>query len=558
MENFSSTEERKIPVILCVDDEAIILQSLSYQLKKNFGHEYNIELIDDPESALDFISECNTNQIDIPVILCDQVMSVMRGDEFLVHVQESNPNTRKIMLTGLASGEEVGKALNRGNLYRFISKPWENTDLTLTIKEALRSFYVDKSLMKKNEELERSFFYNSETNLANWEKLQTRFKEYSDRGLTLTIAVLKIENYSYFIEYFGAKIYKKILLELIQIISERVIEEEEMFHTQQDEFLILSTAPFNEDFIHKFSLFRLMLKSEPITVEGLSFQISLFISITNGNKNLYSTAKSGLLHRIHNAGSSNFSEHTNEIEFHKQNIFWGRKLNTALKKKEIIPYFQGIMDNRTGKVTKYECLVRMNDEGSIVLPDKFLALASAMGIMKLITIIVMDKSFSKFQNTDKELSINITQFDLEYKDFAQLVEAKLQYYNIPPSRITFEILENISLDMNSQNIKTLQRLKEMGCKIAIDDFGVHYSNLARLLDIQPDFIKIDGWFIKNINHNHKAYLVTKAIIELSHSLNAEVIAEFVSEKEIQDKVIEMGVEYSQGYFIGKPEPEILD
>ncbi len=557
MANSSNIEEGKIPVILCVDDEVLILQSLSYQLKKNFGREFAIELIDDPEHALNFISECNSNQIDIPVILCDQVMSVMRGDEFLAQVHESNPNTRKIMLTGLASGEEVGKALNRGNLYRFISKPWENTDLALTIKEAIRSFYVDKSLQEKNKELERSFFYNSDTNLANWERLQKRFEEYSNKELTLTIAVLKIENYAYFIEYFGAKIYKKILLELIQIISERVIENEEMFHTQQDEFLILSTEPFTEEFIHKFSLFRLMLKSEPIKVEGLSFQISLFISITNGNKNLYSTAKSGLLHRIHNAGNTNFSEHTNEIEFHKQNIFWGRKLNTALEKKEIMPYFQGIMDNRTGKILKYECLVRMNNNGSIVLPDKFLALASATGVIKLITIIVMDKAFEKFKKTDKELSINITQFDLEYKDFAQLVEAKLQYYDMSPSRITFEILENISLDINSQSLKTLQKLKELGCKIAIDDFGVHYSNLARLLDIQPDFIKIDGWFIRNINHNHKAYLVTKAIIELSHSLNAEVIAEFVSEKEIQDRLIEMGVEYSQGYFIGKPSPDIL-
>ena len=202
------------------------------------------------------------------------------------------------------------------------------------------------------------------------------------------------------------------------------------------------------------------------------------------------------------------------------------------------------MDNRLGKITKYECLVRLEDDGNIVIPDKFLNVANAMGLIKLVTIIIMDKAFSLFSKNDYALSINITQFDLEYKDFAQLVEAKLHYYKIQPSRVTFEIL------------KTLQKLKELGCKIAIDDFGVHYSNLARLLEIQPDFIKIDGWFIKNINKNQTAYLVTKAIIELSHSLNAEVIAEFVSEKEIQDKLLEMKVEHSQGYFIGKPEHEI--
>ncbi|MBP9886925.1 MAG: EAL domain-containing protein [Leptospiraceae bacterium] len=556
MENSSTLEDKKKPVILCIDDEFIILKSLSYLLKKEFGKEYDIESFNDSESALNFIKDCNLNQIEIPLIFCDQVMPVMRGDEFLEIVHRIIPNTRKIMLTGLASAESIGNALNKANLYRYIAKPWQNNDIILTTKEALRSFYADKTLEEKNKELEKSFFYNSDTNLANWEKLQQRFEEYSIKGLTLTLAILKIENYAYFIEYFGAKIYKKILLELIQIISSKLIEEEEMFHTQLDEFLILSTLPFSEKFIHKFSLFRLMLKSEYIDVEGLSFQISLFISITSGNKNLYSTAKSGLLHRLNISSGSNISEHTNEIEFHKQNIFWGRKFNTAIQNKKIIPFFQGIMDNRLGKITKYECLVRLEDDGNIVIPDKFLNVANAMGLIKLVTIIIMDKAFSLFSKNDYALSINITQFDLEYKDFAQLVEAKLHYYKIQPSRVTFEILENISLAINNQSLKTLQKLKELGCKIAIDDFGVHYSNLARLLEIQPDFIKIDGWFIKNINKNQTAYLVTKAIIELSHSLNAEVIAEFVSEKEIQDKLLEMKVEHSQGYFIGKPEHEI--
>jgi|JI9StandDraft_1071089.scaffolds.fasta_scaffold00333_28 EAL domain-containing protein (putative c-di-GMP-specific phosphodiesterase class I)/DNA-binding NarL/FixJ family response regulator len=552
-----SMEERIKPVILCIDDESIFLESIENKLKETFGNEYSVITSKRSDLALEILKDCNQKGIEIPIIICDQLMPNLRGDEFFIQVQKTNPDTRNFLLVDFFTTKETAHTLNKANVYRVLSKPIEPKDLIQIIQGVVNSFYAQKVLKEKNAALEKSFFHNSDTNLGNWEKLQNRFQEYSSQGLTLTLAILKIENYAYFIEFFGAKIYKKILLELIETISERLLEDEEMFHTQQDEFLILSTKPFTEEFIHKYSLFRLMLKSEYIQVEGLSFQISLFISITNGNKNLYSTAKSGLLYRISNGTNSFFSEHTNEIEFHKQNILWGRKLNTAIEKKLITPYYQGIMDNKTGKIVKYECLVRMEDEGTIILPDKFLNLASAMGIMKLITIIVMDKAFIKLKDTDRELSINITQFDLEYKDFAQLVEAKLNYYNIAASRITFEILENISLAISNQSLKTLQKLKELGCKIAIDDFGVHYSNLARLLEIQPDYLKIDGWFIKNILKNHKAYLVTKAIIELSHSLNAEVIAEFVSEKEIQDKLLEMGVEHSQGYFIGKPDPEIL-
>ena len=553
MTNSSKLEGKKKPVILCVDDEVLILQSLGEQIELEFGEEFDVKMIDAPPSALEFIAECNSNHVEIPVIICDQIMPVMHGDDFLVLIHQTNPEIRKIMLTGFASGQEVGKALNKANLYRFISKPYQINDLHLTIREAIRSYFTDKSLVEKNKELERALFYNSETNLANWENLQKRLSEYSVDGLTLSLAIIKIENYIYFIEYFGAKIYNKILLELIKIISSKVLDGEEMFHTQQDEFLVLSTKPISEEFIHKFSLFRMMLKSEYIEVEGLAFQVSLFISFTSGNKNLYSTAKSGLLHRVNNSTSSSLSEHTNEIEFHKQNIFWGRKFISAIQNKAIVPFYQGIMDNRTKKISKFECLVRINDNGTIVNPDKFLNIANATGMIKLITIIVMDKAFSLFSKNDFAISINITQFDLEYKDFAQLVEAKLQHYNMSPSRITFE---NISLNINNQSLQTISQLRKMGCKIAIDDFGIHFSNLARLLEIQPDFIKIDGWFIKNINTNRRAYLVTKAIIELSHSLNAEVIAEFVSEKEIQDKLLELGVEHSQGFYIGKPSPTI--
>lgn len=550
-------EERVKPAILCIAEESIFLESVENQLKETFGKEYSIITSNRSDLALDLVKDYNQRGIEIQIIICDQLMPALKGDEFFIQVQKTNPDTRNFLLVDFFTTKETAHTLNKANVYRVLSKPIEPKDLIQIIQGVVNSFYAQNVLKEKNAALEKSFFHNSDTNLGNWEKLQKRFHEYSNQGLTLTLAILKIENYAYFIEFFGAKIYKKILLELIETISERLLEDEEMFHTQQDEFLILSTKPFTEEFIHKYSLFRLMLKSEYIKVEGLSFQISLFISITSGNKNLYSTAKSGLLYRISNGTNSFLSEHTNEIEFHKQNIFWGRKLNTAIEKKLITPYYQGIIDNKTGKIVKYECLVRMEDEGAIILPDKFLNLASAMGIMKLITIIVMDKAFIKLKDTDKELSINITQFDLEYKDFAQLVEAKLNYYNITASRITFEILENISLAISNQSLKTLQKLKELGCKIAIDDFGVHYSNLARLLEIQPDYLKIDGWFIKNILNDHKAYLVTRAIIELSHSLNAEVIAEFVSEKAIQDKLLEMGVEHSQGYFIGKPAPEIL-
>ncbi|HNK54989.1 MAG TPA: histidine kinase dimerization/phospho-acceptor domain-containing protein, partial [Leptospiraceae bacterium] len=144
------------PVILCVDDELIILSSLSQQLKRKYGVDFTIESVDSPDSALEIVKKCNEDNIDIPVIICDRMMPSMNGDELLILIHKTNPNTRKILLTGQASTVSISNALNNANLYRYISKPWKNEELTSSIDEALFAYYNDRFLEEKTLELERN------------------------------------------------------------------------------------------------------------------------------------------------------------------------------------------------------------------------------------------------------------------------------------------------------------------------------------------------------------------------------------------------------------------
>ncbi|NOR57594.1 MAG: EAL domain-containing protein, partial [Sulfurimonas sp.] len=124
--------------------------------------------------------------------------------------------------------------------------------------------------------------------------------------------------------------------------------------------------------------------------------------------------------------------------------------------------------------------------------------------------------------------------------------------------VTFEILENITLIKNNEKI-TQQRniLRAMGFKIAIDDFGIENSNFSRLLEINLDFIKIDGVFIKNLKENARNRTITRAIVNLSKTLGIKTIAEFVEDEEIYNIIKECGIDYAQGYYIGKPCPELI-
>ncbi|MDY6992554.1 MAG: adenylate/guanylate cyclase domain-containing protein [Pseudomonadota bacterium] len=143
----------KKSVILCVDDEKIVLVSLKNQLKRHFDNQYIIETAENGAEAIDIFKELLDEHIDIPVIISDQIMPGMKGDELLKEIHTFAPKTLKILLTGQANAESIGNAVNCANLYRYIAKPWEQSDLNLTVAEAIRSYFQDKKLEEQTQKL---------------------------------------------------------------------------------------------------------------------------------------------------------------------------------------------------------------------------------------------------------------------------------------------------------------------------------------------------------------------------------------------------------------------
>ena len=135
------------PVILCVDDERIILSSLKNQLKNDLVGNYRIELAESGEEALEIIDELCEQNIEIPLVVTDQIMNGMQGNELLVHIKHRSPKTLGIMLTGQTSLREVGEAVNKAELFRYIAKPWDVDDFILTVKTALDTYNQQKKLM---------------------------------------------------------------------------------------------------------------------------------------------------------------------------------------------------------------------------------------------------------------------------------------------------------------------------------------------------------------------------------------------------------------------------
>ncbi|GAB4539637.1 MAG: hypothetical protein Tsb0014_30300 [Pleurocapsa sp.] len=171
--------------IICVDDEEIILNSLGRQLKRHLGNNYEIELASSGGEALELCAELEAEEVAIALVISDQIMPKMSGDEFLIKLHASYPKTLKILLTGQAGADSVGNIVNAAALYRYIAKPWDETDLILTVKEALRRYGQEQQLTKKNallKETNEKLYKSLDLLLATFEAADEGILVLDDRG----------------------------------------------------------------------------------------------------------------------------------------------------------------------------------------------------------------------------------------------------------------------------------------------------------------------------------------------------------------------------------------
>ena len=140
--------------ILCVDDENVVLESLKEQLKRSFGNKYYIEVAENGEDALNLLEDLQKDGIEVSLVISDQIMPGLQGDSLLIRIHNRYPNILKVLLTGQASAEAIGRSVNFANLYRYIAKPWDEMDLCLTVTEALRRYNQELQLARQNQELQ--------------------------------------------------------------------------------------------------------------------------------------------------------------------------------------------------------------------------------------------------------------------------------------------------------------------------------------------------------------------------------------------------------------------
>ena len=310
------------------------------------------------------------------------------------------------------------------------------------------------------------------------------------------------------------------------------------------------------DFISGLEEFQEYLNQRKINFKDIEYYLSSLISVAYGN-NALENSKYGL--KKINEKKQSFIIANNLVQSEqnkaKENLETLKSIKEAINNSKIVSYFQPIINNKTLKIEKYESLVRLIDKNNQThLPSYFLNIAKKTKYYLEITAIAMENSFKALRNTDKEISINLSALDIERRNIRNKIIDLLNKNKSNCNRITFELLEDENIKDFNKIKNFIIKIKELGVKIAIDDFGTGYSNFQRLLDYQPDILKIDGSLMKNIETDLFSLSILETLISFAKKQNIKTIAEYVENENIFNILLDLGVDYSQGFYFGKAEP----
>ena len=257
-----------------------------------------------------------------------------------------------------------------------------------------------------------------------------------------------------------------------------------------------------------------------------------------------------------------YSPHDDEAARRRGEMEWANRLRRAAEEQRLVLVYQEIWPLRpvAGDGARIELLLRFRDEaGHLVPPGAFLPAAERYGLMPMVDRWVIETALAQFDQLHpagaalKSAAINLSGASIEDVALADLIISLLQRYRIDPARVCFEITETVAVRHLSQVERFMGRLRAIGCRVALDDFGAGMSSFTYLKNLPVDIIKIDGSFVRDILVDPVSRLMVRSVTEIGHQLGLEVVAEWVTDEDIVDALVELDVDQAQGFTLHVPE-----
>ena len=430
-----------------------------------------------------------------------------------------------------------------------------------------KSYYVDSLIMPVLDPQGNVIEYISPRNniteiMQPSRQLQNALVQFYDQALLY----LKIKNFDMLEDFYDSVTLEKIQEKISKFLLDRFekfYDFDRIYSLDNGEFALLvalsnsSSEQEKDAFIEELKeLQQKMGEEETIRINGIGVRMAFILSFVSVNDRVLESAKFGIRELVRTHGDFIVAD---QMALWKKtrtqhNMKMVDMIHEALRNSLVVSCFQPIVDNKTGKIVKYESLVRLADgDRNVVAPQAFLDISKTCGCYPQITEKVFENSFAILDKTDADISINISIADIEHRPTRTMILDFLERHRAQAGRLVFELLENEMTRDYDRIYAFVTQIKSYGARIAIDDFGSGYSNYERLLSYRPDILKIDGSLIRTMEHNSYSLSIVRSIVAFAKEQELDVVAEFVENEAIFEIVKNLGIKYSQGYLFGRPE-----
>lgn len=551
--------------VLIVEDSEDDTMLLLRQLKKG-GYETEHLRVDNKLGL-----KKSLLQTDWDIVITDHNMPGFDSSAALGVIKKLNIDIPVIIVSG-SIGEDVAVEAMKAGAHDYIMKD-NLTRLVPAIERELREVTIRRSQRAAEAAIEYMAFHDSLTGLVNRSEFERRLEraiakvkkgKTSNALLYLDLDQFKIVN-----DTCGHSAGDELLKQLSALLHARIRARDTLARLGGDEFCVLMENCSLKQAIIIAGNLRQLVNDFRFVWDNKFFSIGVSIGVVTIDKtgmtpNEILSAADLACYAAKDEGRNCVRVYKNEdvnMRQRRKEMDWANRIDIALKNNHFLLYQQLIIALNDSNTCHYEYLLRMKVKRRIISPGAFIPAAERYQRMSAIDRWVIDASFSylsqfkkNFSDETSFISINLSGQSLNEDGLFDFVQALFSKYELPAKFICFEITETAAIANFRTAIDFINRVKELGCLIALDDFGCGLSSFSYLKSLDIDFLKIDGSFIRNIEKSAIDRAIVEAITNIGHIAGFKTIAEYVETQNIANILKDIGIDYAQGYAIQKPRP----
>ena len=420
-------------------------------------------------------------------------------------------------------------------------------------------------------EIERLATHDGLTGLPNRVSLQKALEAAFADGEKGSVALLDVDHFKYINDNFGHRAGDQLLVAIGGLLKDMVKEENvQVYRLGGDEFALHLPDALRGDASHIGERALTALRHYKFPVPGQGCLSTLTGSIGVATYPFQGADVATLLSNVDIAMYQAKDNGRNRVRLHDHNpddlrgthkrVHWARELREVLDENRVILCSQPVVRLTDRTAVHQEILVRILDRnGSMVLPGQFIEVAESLGMAQEIDLRVVSKVIDVLQGPEyrgrkSRFFVNLSRTSISDPHWVRRFHNMLAAARIDHSQLVFEITETAAMSSVDVTQEFITQMKGMGCRFALDDFGAGFSSFYFLKRFDVDYLKIDGSFVRDLATDNASRLFVRALCDVASGLNKQVVAEWVENQAVMDILVEMGVQYGQGFLFARPQP----